>query len=92
MVCPVEAELQKVGRSIHAAFPGPTRHPLKALDTKAMGMAAQDQQLRAISIALMSSALSGWRVGPGKAAWIERPTLCSSASTGQTICCRQCPS
>ncbi len=47
MVCPVEAELQKVGRSIHAAFPGPTRHPLKALDIKAMGMASQDQQLRA---------------------------------------------
>ena len=47
MVCPVEAELQRVGRSIHAAFPGPTRHPLKALDIKAMEMAAQDQELRA---------------------------------------------
>jgi RHH-type proline utilization regulon transcriptional repressor/proline dehydrogenase/delta 1-pyrroline-5-carboxylate dehydrogenase len=43
----VEADLQQVGRSIHAALPGPTRHPLRALDEKAMGMAAQDQELRA---------------------------------------------
>src|SRR3954471_21334653 len=47
MVCRVETELQRVGRSIHAAFPGPTRHPLKALDVKAMEMASQDQELRA---------------------------------------------
>src|SRR5919106_2778873 len=43
----VEAELQRVGRSIHAAIPGRSRHPLRALDQKAMGMASQDQQLRA---------------------------------------------
>jgi proline dehydrogenase len=43
----VERELQDVGRSIHAAFPGPTRHPLRALDQKAMELAAQDQELRA---------------------------------------------
>jgi proline dehydrogenase len=43
----VEAELQRVGRSIHAAFPGRTRHPLRALDQKAMELAAQDQELRA---------------------------------------------
>ena len=43
----MEAELQRVGRSIHAAFPTRTRHPLRALDVKAMGMAAQDQELRA---------------------------------------------
>jgi proline dehydrogenase len=43
----VEAELQRVGRSIHAAFPGRTRNPLRALDQKAMGLAAQDQELRA---------------------------------------------
>jgi proline dehydrogenase len=43
----VEEELQRVGRSIHAAFPSRPRHPLKALDAKAMEMAAQDQELRA---------------------------------------------
>jgi proline dehydrogenase len=43
----VEAELQRVGRSIHAAMPGRSRHPLRALDQKAMGLASQDQQLRA---------------------------------------------
>jgi proline dehydrogenase len=43
----VETELQQVGRSIHAAFPGPSRHPLKALDQRAMEMAAQDAELRA---------------------------------------------
>jgi proline dehydrogenase len=43
----VEAELQRVGRAIHAAMPGRTRHPLRALDQKAMGLASQDQQLRA---------------------------------------------
>ena len=36
-----------MGRSIHAAMPGRSRHPLRALDQKAMGMASQDQQLRA---------------------------------------------
>jgi proline dehydrogenase len=36
-----------VGRSIHSAMPGRTRHPLRALDQKAMGLASQDQQLRA---------------------------------------------
>jgi RHH-type proline utilization regulon transcriptional repressor/proline dehydrogenase/delta 1-pyrroline-5-carboxylate dehydrogenase len=43
----VEAELQRVGRSIHAALPGRSRHPIRALDEKAMGLASQDQQLRA---------------------------------------------
>jgi proline dehydrogenase len=43
----VEAELQEVGRSIHAAMPGRSRHPLRALDQKAMELASQDQQLRA---------------------------------------------
>src|SRR5919106_3738949 len=43
----VEAELQRMGRSIHAAMPGRSRHPLRALDQKAMGLASQDQQLRA---------------------------------------------
>ena len=43
----METELQEVGRSIHGAFPGPSRHPLKALDQKAMELAAQDAELRA---------------------------------------------
>ena len=36
----VEQELQRVGRSIHAAFPTRPRHPLRALDVKAMEMAS----------------------------------------------------
>ena len=43
----MEAELQSVGRSIHAAFPTKPRHPLRALDVKAMEMASGDQELRA---------------------------------------------
>ncbi|HZG48732.1 MAG TPA: proline dehydrogenase family protein [Thermoleophilaceae bacterium] len=43
----MEAELQRVGRSIHAAFPGKSRHPLRALDDKAMELASQDAELRA---------------------------------------------
>jgi proline dehydrogenase len=43
----VEAELLEIGRSIHAAMPGRSRHPLRALDQKAMELASQDQQLRA---------------------------------------------
>jgi RHH-type proline utilization regulon transcriptional repressor/proline dehydrogenase/delta 1-pyrroline-5-carboxylate dehydrogenase len=47
MVRGVESELQSVGRSIHAAFPTRPRHPLRAIDAKAMELAAQDQELRA---------------------------------------------
>ena len=43
----VEQELQRVGRSIHAAFPTRPRQPLRALDVKAMEMASGDQELRA---------------------------------------------
>jgi proline dehydrogenase len=43
----VEPELLEIGRSIHAAMPGRSRHPLRALDDKAMELASQDQQLRA---------------------------------------------
>jgi len=43
----LESELQRVGRSIHAAFPTRSRHPLRALDVKAMEMASEDQELRA---------------------------------------------
>jgi RHH-type proline utilization regulon transcriptional repressor/proline dehydrogenase/delta 1-pyrroline-5-carboxylate dehydrogenase len=43
----VESELQDVGRAIHAALPGRSRHPLRALDQRAMEMASQDAELRA---------------------------------------------
>jgi proline dehydrogenase len=43
----VEDELLEIGREIHAAFPTRTRHPLRALDQKAMELASGDQQLRA---------------------------------------------
>ena len=43
----VESELQRVGRSIHAAFPARGRNPFRALDERAMELAAQDQELRA---------------------------------------------
>jgi proline dehydrogenase len=40
-------DLLAIGRSIHAAMPGRSRHPLRALDQKAMDLASQDQELRA---------------------------------------------
>jgi proline dehydrogenase len=43
----VETQLMEVGRSIHAAFPGKSRHPLRALDERAMELASQDAELRA---------------------------------------------
>jgi proline dehydrogenase len=47
MVDVVEDELQRVGRSIHAALPRRSRHPLRAIDEKAIELASSDQQLRA---------------------------------------------
>jgi proline dehydrogenase len=43
----VESQLEEVGRSIHAAFPGKSRHPLRALDERAMKLASHDAELRA---------------------------------------------
>ncbi|HZO10279.1 MAG TPA: proline dehydrogenase family protein [Myxococcota bacterium] len=43
----MESQLMEVGRSIHAAFPGKSRHPLRALDQRAMELASQDAELRA---------------------------------------------
>jgi proline dehydrogenase len=43
----VESQLQDVGRTIHAALPGRSRHPLRALDQRAMELASQDAELRA---------------------------------------------
>jgi proline dehydrogenase len=43
----VESELHDVGRTIHAALPGRSRHPLRALDQRAMELASHDAELRA---------------------------------------------
>jgi proline dehydrogenase len=43
----VESQLQEVGRTIHAALPGRSRHPLRVMDQRAMEMASQDAELRA---------------------------------------------
>ena len=43
----MESQLQEVGRSIHAALPGRSRHPLRALDQRAMELASEDAELRA---------------------------------------------
>src|SRR3954471_21192635 len=52
MLGKVEDELQAIGRAIHAAFPTRQRNPLRALDSKAMELAAQDQELRAALVRL----------------------------------------
>jgi proline dehydrogenase len=43
----LEPEIHDIGARLAAAFPSTSRHPLKALDAKAMGLAAQDDELRA---------------------------------------------
>ena len=43
----VEREVLAVGQQLAAAFPSPARHPVKALDGKAMELAAADDRLRA---------------------------------------------
>jgi RHH-type proline utilization regulon transcriptional repressor/proline dehydrogenase/delta 1-pyrroline-5-carboxylate dehydrogenase len=43
----LERETRQVGRALHEAFPAAARHPVKALDGKAMDYAASDQALRA---------------------------------------------
>jgi proline dehydrogenase len=43
----VESQLQDVGRTIHAALPGRSRHPLRMLDQRAMELASQDAELKA---------------------------------------------
>ena len=42
-----DAQVMEVGRAIHAAMPSSSKNPLKALDEKAMDLAAQDAELRA---------------------------------------------
>ena len=43
----MESQLQDVGRTIHAALPGRSRHPLRVLDQRAMELASHDAELRA---------------------------------------------
>jgi proline dehydrogenase len=43
----IEPEIQRVGRALYEAFPSRARHPVRALDAKAMELASQDRELRA---------------------------------------------
>jgi proline dehydrogenase len=43
----LEPEIQRIGRALAEAFPAAGRHPLKALDDRAMDLASQDAELRA---------------------------------------------
>jgi RHH-type proline utilization regulon transcriptional repressor/proline dehydrogenase/delta 1-pyrroline-5-carboxylate dehydrogenase len=43
----IEARTQLVGRELAAAFPSAARHPLRAIDARAMELAAADQELKA---------------------------------------------
>jgi proline dehydrogenase len=49
----LEPEVQRVGRSLAAAFPSGARHPIRNLDAKAMELATQDDQLRAALLRLV---------------------------------------
>jgi proline dehydrogenase len=43
----LEADLQRIGRELAEAFPPRARHPLKAVDERAMELASRDMELRA---------------------------------------------
>src|SRR5215212_91351 len=43
----VERDVREVGRELAARFPPRTRHPVKALDAKAMELSSQDAELKA---------------------------------------------
>jgi proline dehydrogenase len=43
----VESELHRIGGELAAAFPSSTRHPLRALDARAMELASSDRELKA---------------------------------------------
>src|SRR3954463_14003972 len=43
----VERELREVGRELAGRFPPRTRHPVRALEAKAMELSSQDAELRA---------------------------------------------
>ena len=43
----LEQEVQRLGAQLHASFPSVLRHPLRAVDTRAMDVASGDRELRA---------------------------------------------
>jgi proline dehydrogenase len=43
----LERETRKIGAELAAAFPSSTRHPLRAIDARAMELASSDRELRA---------------------------------------------
>jgi len=43
----LEPEVRRIGRELHDRFPAPARHPVRALDERAMDLAASDAELRA---------------------------------------------
>jgi proline dehydrogenase len=43
----LEREIRRIGAELHAAFPSAARHPMRALDSRAMEMASSDLELRA---------------------------------------------
>jgi RHH-type proline utilization regulon transcriptional repressor/proline dehydrogenase/delta 1-pyrroline-5-carboxylate dehydrogenase len=42
----LQAEILEIGRALHDAYPSRARHPLKALDERAMELASSDEELR----------------------------------------------
>jgi proline dehydrogenase len=44
---PVEQEIRRVGAELADAFPSAARHPMRALDARAMELASSDQELKA---------------------------------------------
>ena len=44
---PLEDEIQRIGAALIAAFPSSARHPVRALDSRAMELASRDRELRA---------------------------------------------
>jgi RHH-type proline utilization regulon transcriptional repressor/proline dehydrogenase/delta 1-pyrroline-5-carboxylate dehydrogenase len=43
----IESEVWRIGAEIHAALPSPARHPVRALDARAMQASSEDLELRA---------------------------------------------
>ena len=69
-----DAEIVALGRGLHAASPSAARHPLRALDERAMDLAARDPELRAALFRLVDVApacrwpTSSPRTSPGSSA------------------------
>jgi proline dehydrogenase len=43
----LEAEIRRIGGDLAAAFPAAARHPMRAIDARAMDLASSDQELKA---------------------------------------------